>query len=166
MYKPTLLGHFFENILKCSKLAQIPLFMYKAIKFVGVFLIYIFSTFVNAQSTQTWTNYRDLEAVKIDYTIQECVKDITTEFYFIKLTNKTSNEITVSFKIECYFNGSCSTCSNDEYYFTFKVPANGSIMPNCVLNSYNDHLAIIKRYVDRNYGPPLERFELSNITVQ
>jgi hypothetical protein len=140
--------------------------MSRALQLLGLLLIFSFPTVISAQSDQIWTNYRDLEAVRIDYTTQQCTKDITTEFYFIQLTNKTSNPITVSFRIEYYYNGACSTCSNDEYRFTFRIPANGSIMPDCALDSDAAHLAIIKRYVDRNYGAPLDRFELSNITVQ
>lgn len=120
-----------------------------------------------SQSADNYTLYRELEAVKIDYITQQCTNnaDLITEIHFLRLKNKTSNPISVSFKIEYYFNGNCTTCGNNEYYFTFEIPSNGEITSDCNMESPNSRLAIISKYVNRNYGSPLERFELSNITV-
>lgn len=141
--------------------------MSKTLKFVGLIILFVFPTFIMAQSSNSWTYYKDLDAVKIDYTTQQCGEEpgVITEFNFIKLTNKTSNPISVSFKLECYYNGSCSTCGNEEYVFNFEIPANGSVVPDCSLTSPNSGLAVIKRYVNRNFGYPLDRFELTNIVV-
>ncbi len=141
--------------------------MNRALKTVGLIILSVCPIFIQAQSS-TWTNYRDLDAVKIDYILQNCGEEpnTITEFYFIRLTNKTENPINVSFKLEYYYNGVCSTCGNEEYVFNLLVPANGSIMPDCAsLTTTNGHLAVVKRYVNRNYGSPLDRFELSNIAV-
>lgn len=121
-----------------------------------------------AQTADNYVLYRDLDAVRIDYTTQQCTNnaDVITEFHFLRLKNKTSNPITVSFKIEYYYNGSCTTCGNSEYQFTFEIPANATITSDCSLESPNARLAIISKYVNRNFGSPLERFELSNISVQ
>lgn len=141
--------------------------MSRILKFAGLITLFIFPTFLMAQSSNSWTNYKDLDAVKIDYTTQQCGEEpeVITEFNFIKLTNKTSNPISVSFKIEYYYNGSCTTCGNEEYAFNFAIPSNGSVVPDCSLTSPNSALAVIKRYVNRSFGYPLDRFELTNIVV-
>ena len=143
--------------------------MNRALQYVGLFLIVCCPAFLIAQTSETWTTYRDLDAVKIDYTTQECTgqnSGVITEFNFVRLTNKTANQVTITFKIEYYYNGSCTTCSNDEYRFTFVLPPNGILVPDCSLTGEAAKLAIIKRYVNRNFGYPLDRFELTNITVQ
>ena len=133
--------------------------------FTASFLILISSGSVMGQTSDSWTLYRELDAVKIEYTTEQCGDDVITEFNFIKLTNKTSQPVSVTFKIEYYYNGTCTTCTNEEYRFTFALPANGSIQADCSLSSNTGRLAIIKRYVNRNYGHPLDRFELSDIVV-
>ena len=142
--------------------------MNQALKFVGLLIISISPVFITAQSLQTWTSYRDLDAVKIDFTTEECGESsaIITEYYFIKLTNKTTHPIFVSFRIEYYYNNICSTCGNDEYRFTFEIPANGTMIPDCSLTGPTARLAVVKRFVNKTYGTPLDRFELSDITVQ
>lgn len=121
-------------------------------------------------SAQSYTTYADLEAVKIDYTTQLCGEEpnTVTEFNFLRLTNKTTIPVVISFKIEYYYNGACTTCSTSEYQFTFKLAPNEVISSNCsnLFDENTGRLAIIKTYVNRNFGHPLDRFELTNITVQ
>ncbi len=122
-----------------------------------------------AQSSESYKLYKDLDAVKIDYTTQQCTNnaDVISEFHFLRLTNKTNAPVSISFRVEYYYNGSCSTCSNDEYQFSFNIPANGSITTDCAsLSTSTGRLAVINKYVNKNYGPPLDKFELSNIVVR
>lgn len=140
--------------------------MNQALRLAGLLLIIFCPTFLVAQS---YTTYTDLDAVKIDYTTQQCGEDpnTITEFNFIRLTNKTDQAITVGFKIEYYYGGVCTTCSTSEYNVSFKLPANGAVTTDCSgISGDNGYLAIIKKYINRNYGQPLDRFELTNITVQ
>lgn len=144
--------------------------MNRALKIVGLFILFASPTFIIAQSlTSAWTTYRDLDAVKIDFTTQRCGEEpnVITEFYFLQLTNKTANPVSISFRLEYYYNNVCSTCNDDKYIYSFDLPANGSIVPDCnTLTSTAGALAVIKRYVNRNFGSPLDRFELSNIVVR
>ncbi len=139
--------------------------MRRLLLFTAFLLTLIGSTDLVAQTSDSWTLYRELDAVKIEYTTQQCGNDVITEFNFIKLTNKTAQPVSITFKIEYYYNGSCTTCSIEEYRFTFSLPSNGSIEADCSLSPNTGRLAIIKRYVNRNYGHPLDRFELSDIVV-
>src|SRR5689334_19916121 len=104
--------------------------MNRALRLVGLFLIAACPTLIMAQS---YTTYTDLDAVKIDYITEQCGQDpnTVTEFNFIRLTNKTNQMITVGFKVEYYYNGTCSTCNTNEYQFSYKVPANGSVSTDC-----------------------------------
>jgi len=122
-----------------------------------------------AINAQTYNTYKELPEVKIDYTVQQCGAEpnVISEMNFIRLTNKTTREISVSFKIEYYYNGVCTTCNTGEYFVTYKIAANQSITTDCDnLGGGYGNLGIIKRYVNRNFGHPLDRFELTNISVQ
>jgi hypothetical protein len=140
--------------------------MNRVLRLAGLFLIAVCPTFLMAQS---YTTYTDLAAVKIDYITEQCGEEpnTVTEFNFIRLTNKTDQMITVGFKIEYYYDGVCTTCGTSEYQVSFKVPANNSVSTDCSsLSGAYGHLGIINKYINRNYGHPLDRFELTNITVQ
>jgi len=133
----------------------------------GSFMILSVSSTLTAQY---YVTYADLESVKIDYITEQCGEEpnTITEFNFLRLTNKTTLPIFVSFKVEYYYNGVCSTCNTSEYQFTFNLSPNGVITSNCsnLFDETTGRLAIIKSYVNRNFGHPLDRFELTNITVQ
>jgi hypothetical protein len=143
--------------------------MNRAFVLVGLFFVAVCPTFLMAQHSPTYTTYSDLDAVKIDYTVQLCGEEpnTITEFNMLRLTNKTDHAITVSFKIEYYYNGICTTCNTNEYQVSFNLPANGTLSPDCTsLSGPAGHLALIKKYINRNFGQPLDRFELTNILVQ
>jgi hypothetical protein len=140
--------------------------------------VYAFSTLalflltamgLSAQSS-SWSGYKDLDKVKIEQKVTSCTNPNTQdsfEYTFLKLTNKTAQPIQVTFRIESYFNGNCTTCSNDEYVFTFNVPANSSIEPSgCAFTSQNDRLAIFRKNLNKPNYSVFDRFELSGIIVQ
>lgn len=130
--------------------------------------IVFFSISATAQSAESWTTYSDLEQVKIEYRTNQCnfSSGVEADFYFIKLTNKTVEEVTITFRLEYYYNGECTTCHNDEYVYTFKIPASGSLEPTCDLSNDNARLAVIKEYLNRDFGYPLDKFEITNIQIQ
>lgn len=124
-----------------------------------------------AQNSQQWSLYQDLEDVKIEQKISQCQyqgSDDASEYTFLKLTNKTQSELFVTFKIEIFYNGSCTTCSNDEYLFTFHLMPGQSMEPDCSFkNDENGHLAIYMRQVKNpSKTSVFTKFQLSNINVQ
>jgi len=139
---------------------------------IGTFIFFVFCSLSAAAQNahgSSWSVYKDLDQVKIEQKVTTCSPQGSTdshEYVFLKLTNKTSQPIHVTFRIESYFNGACTTCTNDEYVFTFNVPANGSVEPSCSLNGTNDRLAVyVKSLTQPNYSQ-FTKFELSEITIQ
>ncbi len=123
-------------------------------------------TQINAQE---YKMYKELPELTIDYRTENCGAEpnLISEFHFIRLTNKTAEAITVSFKIEPYINGNCTTCHNDEYYFTFEIPANSSITSYCdQLQEKNGNLALVSKYLNRDFGSDLDKFEITNISIR
>lgn len=121
---------------------------------------------LNAQQYQL---IQDLPEVTFDYQTQTCgaEPEIIFEMHFLRLTNKTNQEITVKFRVEYYYDGNCTTCNNSEYYHTFKIPANTSISTDCnSLREQYGHLGIISKYLNRDFGADLEKFEITNISVE
>lgn len=132
--------------------------------FFSFFLIVVKS---NAQSS--WTLHQDLDKIKIEKKISQCTyegSDVTLEYIFLKMTNKTSNEVRVSFHLDSYFNGQCRTCGSTEYDFVFKIPANGSIEPVCQFKNDLDKLAVFVKNVNRPNYSTFDKFEINNLVVE
>lgn len=120
----------------------------------------------------SWTNYYESSDILISYSADvQCnygdpLSNAT--YIFIKVTNKTSSPITLKYLMEVYYQGEgCVTCNNDEYNYSLKIPANGSVEAGC---DYPDKglskLAIFKKYTDKPNRRILERFELTHLTVE
>lgn len=120
---------------------------------------------------QTWSTYQETDQIKIEYSENECSpagNDITAKFYVFKVTNKTANEISVSWNLQAYFNDQCRTCNNPEYNFTFVVSANGFVQGTCGVSA-NPALNIFKEWINNRHiknNEKLTKFELINIRVQ
>lgn len=124
---------------------------------------------VSQLNAQDYKVFKDLPEFTIDYRTENCGAEpnVIFEMHFLRLTNKTDHAITVKFRIEYYYGGNCTTCNNNEYYHTFTIPANSSITTDCdKLKEQNGHLGILSRYLNRDFGTDLDKFEINNISVQ
>lgn len=132
--------------------------------FVSLFMIILKS---NAQSS--WTLHQDLDKIKIEKKVSQCTyegTDVTLEYIFLKMSNKTGNELTVSFHLDSYYNGQCRTCDNAEFNFVFKIPANASIEPVCQFKNEFDKLAVFVKNVNRPNYSTFDKFEINNLVVE
>lgn len=115
-----------------------------------------------------WQVYQDEESYRIEQANTHCSNlgngTVSADYIFLKLTNKTTKEITLSFQVEAYYDEKCRTC-NSEFYYSFEIPAKKSIEPNCKWE--NGQLAIIKNYVSGLNDPSrFTKLQLTNITVK
>lgn len=135
---------------------------------VMVVLSLAISSAVFGQSNN-WSPCKDLGTVVVEQQTVQCTypnSDVTAEYIFLRLTNTTNQEVHISFRIDTYFDGSCRTCGNYEYGFSFTIPANGSIEPTCAFNSANDKLAVFVKNVNRPNYASFDKFEINNVTIQ
>ncbi len=138
-------------------------------KKVSLFILFAsLYSFVFSQNSTEWSEYASDASYSIEQKDVRCSNlgdgTVAADYIFLKLTNKTNKEIKLSFQIESYFDEKCRTC-NSEFYYTFTIPANQSIEPNCKWD--NGHLAVIKDYVSGvEDNTRFTKFMLTNITVK
>ena len=97
------------------------------------------STLDDIERVSTWTVFKELSSVKIEYKFQECNSTVQGGFknlnvVFFKFTNLTSNSITVSYVKELYFDGECVNCHKLEkadYKHTIELGPNEVKEGNC-----------------------------------
>lgn len=123
----------------------------------------------NIYAQASWTVYQDLPTLKIEKKTVQCTyegSDVTGEYIFLKLTNKTSNSINVSYHLNATYDGVCKTCGNAEYDFSFTVPANSSVEPVCQFGNAYDKLAVFVKHLNRPNYAVFDSFDLANLIVQ
>lgn len=136
------------------------------------FLGVITFNFNNLHSQSTWHTYQKVNQVQIDYSDPVSCSfsqgNEQAEYIFLKISNLTNKEASVSFRLDWYSIGSvCSTCANDEYKYTFKIPANGVISADCNFPKTGmSKLAVFKKFVGRPNRIEFEKFEITNIIVE
>lgn len=101
------------------------------------------SVTVNAQEiridaeelTNKWTLFREKEGVKLSIQKGECkMGDVKTPFTygFLKLENTSSEQKTVSFKINVYYTDGCAGCANtNEGWVTVTIDGNSTLSTDC-----------------------------------
>lgn len=120
-----------------------------------------------SNSWQVYTNHSD---VKVEYKFSECDfnSGLDKELLIFKVTNKTSEEITLTWHIELYYGGSCNTCAYpSEYTRQVTIPANGEVEGTCTPYT-NEPLNVFSKFIDPNYtkgSEALHKFKLGNLTI-
>lgn len=129
----------------------------------ALFLIYSFSF----NTPSPWRLKEDNASVAIYEQKMDCndIKNGTNkEYVFLKLQNKTSSKITVSYAMSLSYNNTCYTCSNlDEYTFTFTLNPNQELSGNC---SNKEGLSIFSKMLDGTSNSKLTNFEIKNIVIK
>jgi hypothetical protein len=123
----------------------------------------------------TWTIFKELSSVKIEYKFQECNSTVLGGFknlnmVFFKFTNRTSKNIEVSYMRELYFDGECSNCDKldrDDNQFTVALGPNEVKEGNC--DSQERGLSIPANFiklVQGMSGTELTDFKLINLETK
>lgn len=136
-----------------------------------IYFALLFMSFYSFSFTQneiSWQDFINENIYKIEKKQTLCDQlgngDVSANYIFLKLTNKSDKSIRLSFQIEAYYNGDCRTC-NSEFYKSFTIPANSSLEPNCKWE--NGDLAIIKNYLTGvSSDQLLTNLKLTNISVK
>lgn len=124
------------------------------------------------QAQTNWHNQFTSSQIQIDYSdVTNCSfsdGSVQAEYIFLKVSNLTNQPVHVSFRIDTYYTGlGCVTCNNDEYKYSFQIPANGNIAADCNFTSTGQSdLAIFKKFITRINKREFEKFEITGITIE
>ncbi len=95
-------------------------------------------------------------------------QDVQAEYIFLRLTNYSDSPMNISFRVDHFYQGSgCATCTNDEYQYSFKIPAHGVLTGDCNFTTTGlSKLAIFKKFINKKNSKEFDKFEISNIVIQ
>ena len=120
-------------------------------------------------SIRNWTELKSFDQVSIDFKFEDCDASMgyDKEVIHLKITNKTSEKITMTWHMWLYFNGVCKTCDYpQEYTYTLNLEPNQTLEGDCSLNSDN-RLSIFSKFNDSRYtgGSYLTDFDMHNMKI-
>lgn len=127
-------------------------------------LILGFSSFTSHDAP--WSEYFQNEQVKIEINAEACNNEQAgtyKNYVFLRITNKTSENIEVSFTKELWYDGVCSNCNGgDEAKTNIILKANETVQGTCDASTKE-----LKMFQSMQNGSKkvLSKFELKDLTV-
>ena len=115
-----------------------------------------------------WIEYSQNESIKIEYLKQEC-NDLTNGtsniYIFLKITNKTSEPIDISYNIYCIYQNGINTyqTKGESHRYFLNLASNQSVEANC--ETRQKKLRIYAGSMQRK-GSVLKEFEVVNIEIK
>lgn len=126
---------------------------------LGAAIVSVFAFTASAQE-----NYFSNDQVTITSQKVEChypENGIHSEYVFLKITNNTSQEISINYDLDLWYNNEKRT--PDVTNFSYTIPANGSVEGSC--ESRKSGLSVYSKILDLPAKTGLTKYELNNLKV-
>jgi hypothetical protein len=133
---------------------------------------FVLSMFVQGVSAQSgWTSVYSNSQIEVSSRPADC------EFSFspmdnykaevLRVKNKTASAISVTFRLDIHYNGTCRTCSNTEYKITLALGPNASFTGDCAYDASVDKqkLVVFKEYMNRSNNDTYTKFVISSVSI-
>lgn len=92
---------------------------------------------------------------------------VDMQYTLLKIVNKTAQPVTVSYRLACYYDNQCRTCSNSEYDYSVTIPAGQTIEANCNFQRPEDgKMSVFQKYTNQVNYSDYTRYELQNLVIQ
>lgn len=129
--------------------------------------VFFYLQFSNFSFSQNWELYSENEQIRIEQSIQKCTDNsqgTDNTFVLLKISNKTSEEITVDFDKEVWYNGVCFGCDEQkEKHVSLKINALSEVQGTCEKES---NIRIFHSMPQKFSKNILSDFKLKNIKIQ
>lgn len=116
-----------------------------------------------------WITYAENQDVKVELKRTDCYLNsgLDKQYFLIKITNKTQNDLSVNWEMELFYNGDCKTCGIGEYLWKIDLGPQGVAEGICDNGSENK-LRMFSKFIDANYSNDAELtgFQFRNLTVE
>jgi len=142
-------------------------------KRISLLTFIICSTILSAQNTNELTSYFENDKIKIEYKYQDCVHigGFDSEYVLFEITNKTDNEINISWKEQVWYNEICSNCEHESPESRKKIIVLSNTIYSTDCNNLKN-ISIFSKFTEKlenmpgvNTIIPLTKFELNNLTI-
>ena len=115
-----------------------------------------------------WVTYAENQDVKIEVKRTDCMLNsgYDKQYFILRITNKTHNDVSVNWEMDLFYNGDCKTCGIGEYQWQIDLGPQGTIEGECANGSENK-LRMFSKFIDANYTNTsvLTGFQFTNLTV-
>jgi hypothetical protein len=115
-----------------------------------------------------WTTYSDNQDFTIEYKRTDCDLNsgLDQQYFFVRITNKTQNEINLNWEMDLFYNSACKTCGVDEYKWHYNLAPLESVEGECTIGAENK-LRLFSKFIDSNYTntSELTGFQFSNLSL-
>lgn len=119
-------------------------------------------------TTFNWVTYVDNQDVKIEYKRTDCDLNsgLDQQYIFVRIRNKTQNEINLNWEMDLFYNDNCKTCGINEYQWQYKLAPLQSVEGECTIGAENE-LRLFSKFIDANYTNTsvLTGFQFSNLLL-
>lgn len=89
------------------------------------------------------------------------------QYTLLKMVNKTAQPVTVSYRLACFYDNQCRTCSNSEYDFSITIPAGQTLEADCNFQRPEDgKLSVFQKNLNQVNYSDYTRYELQNLIIQ
>ena len=135
--------------------------------------ITLISTTLSASNPADWETYFENDSIKIEFAYQNCeyLEQFNSEFVIFKITNYTSQNLTIEWEEQLWYDENCMNCetNNSENRKQITILSTTSSEGKCNIN--ND-LRIFSKFTEKLEDMPgvnkinaLSKFELKNLTI-
>lgn len=120
-----------------------------------------------SQDASKWELIKSDNGVNIYSKAQTCIVPadaMNSDYHLIKIENKNSFEVSVTYKIDKWYNGKCYTCHSSEYPpRIISLPANSNVEGECGRNK-TESLKVYVKHNNANTGVSFTKFEITQFT--
>lgn len=113
--------------------------------------------------------YAENQEVKLELKRTDCQLNsgLDKQYFLVRITNKTQNDVSVNWEMDLFYNGDCKTCGIGEYQWQIDLAPQGVAEGDCANGSENK-LRMFSKFIDANYSSndELTGFQFKNLTVE
>ncbi|MGM0650863.1 MAG: hypothetical protein ACQES1_10210 [Bacteroidota bacterium] len=137
---------------------------------VGTGVLYAQTDKVYMKDKTDWKDFEEQNGVVFSQKVVEYhdnINDQHKEFYLVRITNTTNENMRIQAKRTLWYDGKCFNCEadDDEYKLDIKLPAGEEITGDPVKNR-NNALVIFKKFLKYPDIKEVTKFEFQNLTVK
>jgi hypothetical protein len=120
-------------------------------------------------NSTNWVSYVDNQDFSIEFKRTDCDLNsgLDQQYFFVRITNKTQNEINLRWEMDLFYNSTSNTCGDDEYQWQYTLAPNQSVEGDCAIGA-EKKLRLFSKFIDANYtgNSELTGFQFSNLIVE
>ena len=130
------------------------------------FIAYL-TLFLFQSATPDWQVYKSTPEADVYFRNEAChdeANGIHREYVLLKFVNKTDHKLKLSWQLERYEAGTCTTCNKNEYAYSLTMEPHQTLEADCA--SKDRELKVFVKHLDLPNPKAFSKFELSGFSAE